>query len=81
MVSPRVREKTVSSNTGPVEKKAAFSLLLTQLLHKATRTDTDKMRAASTTTATEYDKHDYDVNHGIFVESWGTSNNHLHCQC
>ena len=28
--------------------------------------------------ATEHDEHDDDVNHGIIVESWGISNNHLH---
>ena len=42
MVSPRFRDKAVSNNTGPVEK--VLSLLSTQLLHKATRTDTDCLR-------------------------------------
>ena len=70
----------MSNNTGPVEK--VLSLLSTQLLHKATRTDTDNLPAAATTTAattaaTEHDEHDDDVNHGIIVESWGISNNHL----
>ena len=77
MVSPRFRDKAVSNNTGPVEK--VLSLLSTQLLHKATRTDTDNLPAAATTAATEHDEHDDDVNHGIIVESaWGISNNHLH---
>jgi len=42
MVSPRFRDKAVSNNTGPVEK--VLSLLSTQLLHKATRTDTDNLQ-------------------------------------
>ena len=42
MVSPRFRDKAVSKNTGPVEK--VLSLLSTQLLHKATRTDTDNLQ-------------------------------------
>jgi hypothetical protein len=42
MVSPRFRDKAVSSNTGPVEK--VLSLLSTQLLHKAIRTDTDNLQ-------------------------------------
>ena len=41
-VSPRFRDKAVSKNTGPVEK--VLSLLSTQLLHKATRTDTDNLQ-------------------------------------
>jgi hypothetical protein len=42
MVSPRFRDKAVSNNTGPVEK--VLYLLSTQLLHKATRTDTDNLQ-------------------------------------
>ena len=42
MVSPRFRDKAVSSNTGHVEK--VLSLLSMQLLHKATRTDTDDLQ-------------------------------------
>ena len=42
MVSPRFRDKAVSNNTGPVEK--VLSLLSTQLLHKATQTDTDNLQ-------------------------------------
>jgi hypothetical protein len=42
MVSPRFRDKAVSSNTGPVEK--VLSLLSMQFLHKATRADTDNLQ-------------------------------------
>jgi len=75
MVYPRFRDKAVLRNTGPVEK--VLSLLLMQLLHKAS-SRTDTLYPAATTTATEYDEHDDDVNHGIIVELWGTSNNQLH---